>query len=363
MKEYLEEILRDQFVKHYMDVWQQSFKDTIIWAAFQKTGIWPANRNIFTNSDFAPSIDASTTACDVPDSYPVHANDNWPEHQSWSDDDAEPNSDNDEGNNDKDRSRSHQSTPTSTHPVVSASPTTTPSQPHSSNIPTTIPPSWFYSKALKPTRHGRDTEAYIRALESEVAVLCHENEELAAHAILAFDQVRGIKHRLNRKASRSKQRKLNTDSRWLNSEEALAQYAREEAEAEAEAARKQARADEKQAEEKERQEWHKQRDPNEPFVGLLNSQKKADLQDIVNALGLEIEGRVDNLKSNINAYFDKNEEQRTSPHYIGLFPQLAWQARPSPSHAEPSNWPLGSTSTYIAYIPTYNVNTQYPPYQ
>lgn len=103
-------------------------------------------------------------------------------------------------------------------------------------------------------------------------MLRHENEELAAHAVLAFDQVRDLKHRLNRKASNSKRRKLNTNSRWLNSADALAQCEREEAEAEA--ARKQAKADEKQAQEKELQQRREQRDPNEPFVGSLNSRRK-----------------------------------------------------------------------------------------
>jgi hypothetical protein len=86
------------------------------------------------------------------------------------------------------------------------------------------------------------------------------------------------------------------------------------------------RADEKQAEEEERQQEQEWRDPNEPFVGSLNGRKKAELQDIVYALGLEIEGRVEDLKSRINAYFNDNEEQHTSPRYIGLFPQLARQA-------------------------------------
>ena len=84
-------------------------------------------------------------------------------------------------------------------------------------------------------------------------------------------------------------------------------------------------SDEKQAQEKERQQWCEQRDPNEPFVGSLNS-RDSELQDIECARGLEIEGRVEDLKSSINAYLDENKEQRTSHHYIGLFPQLALQA-------------------------------------
>jgi hypothetical protein len=343
MEEHLQEIPRAQFVKHYMEVRQQSFKATTIQAAFRKTGIWPINRNIFSDKDYAPSIDTSTTARDVPDSYPVHANDKWPEHQSWSDDEPEPNSDEDEDTN------SRPSPPSESPPA-------------SSFNPAEIPPSRFYSKAPKPAHRGRDTEAYIHALEGEVAVLRHENEELAAHAVLAFDQVRSLKHRLNGKASNSKRRKLTTNSRWLNSAEALAQCEREEAEAEAEAAHKQLKANEKQAQEKERQRQRERRDPNEPFVGSLNSRKKADLQDIAYALGLEIEGRVEDLKSGINAYFDENKEQRTDPRYIGLFPHFALQARQA-AHAPAASFenPLFTFNGHTLHAePPNSIGSQYP---
>jgi len=78
MEEYLEEIPRDQFVKHYMDVWQNTFKDTTIHAAFQKSRAWPINHDLFQDADFAPSINTSTVAWDLPDSYPVCAKE-WPD--------------------------------------------------------------------------------------------------------------------------------------------------------------------------------------------------------------------------------------------------------------------------------------------
>ena len=111
----------------------------------------------------------------------------------------------------------------------------------------------------------------------------------------------------------------------------MAECARQEAEEKAKSAEKQARDEERQAEEKERQLQREQRGPDEPFVGALNSRKKADLQDIAYALGLNIEGRVEDLKSRINAYFDEHEPLRTTPRYIGLFPQLARQARQMPA--------------------------------
>jgi hypothetical protein len=202
MEEYLEEIPRDQFVKHYMDVRQQSFKGTSIRAAFRKSGIGQSTVISLLIQTFAPSNDTSTTARDVPDSYPVHTNDEWPGRQSWSDDDPMPDSDDDERSGNDENSNANDEvrrtyqpadpTPsaTSTHPVILASS----SPPSSSSNTAAIPPSRFYSKAPKPTRRGQDTEAYFRALKGEIAVLHCQNEELAAHAILAFDQVRNLKH-------------------------------------------------------------------------------------------------------------------------------------------------------------------------
>ena len=104
--------------------------------------------------------------------------------------------------------------------------------------------------------------------------------------------------------------------------------ARQEAEEKAISAEKQARDEERQAEEKERQRQREQRAPDEPCA--LNSRKKADLQDIAYALGLNIEGMVEDLKSRINAYFDEHEPLRTAPRYIGLFPQLERQGNHRP---------------------------------
>ncbi|KAF8630316.1 hypothetical protein AX14_011016 [Amanita brunnescens Koide BX004] len=58
-----------------MEAWAQTFKDTTIRSAFQKSGVWPINHNLFTNTDYAPSINTSSTAHDVPNSYPIRADD------------------------------------------------------------------------------------------------------------------------------------------------------------------------------------------------------------------------------------------------------------------------------------------------
>jgi hypothetical protein len=72
-----------------------------------------------------------------------------------------------------------------------------------------------------------------------------------------------------------------------NSEEGLVECARQEVGERAKS------AENKQELMKDRlneQQWQQeQMDPNEPFVGALNSRKKAELQDVAYALGLNIE--------------------------------------------------------------------------
>jgi hypothetical protein len=64
-------MLREDFVREYMQVCSKTFKPTTIIAAFWKSGCWPVNCDIFTDEDFAPSIPTSTSAHHVPSSFPI----------------------------------------------------------------------------------------------------------------------------------------------------------------------------------------------------------------------------------------------------------------------------------------------------
>jgi hypothetical protein len=180
----------------------------MIWAAFRKTGIWPINHDAFSNADFAPSVHTSNSAHDVPDSYPVYT-DTWPEHQSRSDDDpiSADEDDNEKDGSDEQRREAHQSAASSSLPTHQLTP---PAITGSSCTSTTfdldgpIPPAHFYSKVPKPVCCGCNTEAYVSALKNQVTMLQQENEELVAHATLAYDHVWALKHHLNAKVLGSK---------------------------------------------------------------------------------------------------------------------------------------------------------------
>lgn len=333
VEEYLEDIPRHLFVKHYMEVRGHTFKDTTIRSAFRASGCWPVNCHVFENFDYAPSISTSTVIPDVPASYPIQVD--WPEHQSWSDDEPELNGDGED--EDENIAPSPQTPPTSLPPQQH-----TPSV----SLPSPIPPSRFYSKIPRSIpRRGRDTEAYISALEAEVLALRHENEATGAHAVMAFDQVRSYKRRFNAKSTTSKRRKLNTDARWLNSDKALAEAeAQREVELADEARRQEAR-DKKMEEEHERQREREQRDPNEPFKGALGGRNKAELQDVAFVLGLSVDGKNSDIKARIEAHFDEHENLRSDPRYIALFPSFARQARTYHNNlVQSTNHPLGQSN-------------------
>jgi hypothetical protein len=41
----------EDFVKKYMDVWDSSFKESTIQAAWRESGCWPIDQTVFTDKD------------------------------------------------------------------------------------------------------------------------------------------------------------------------------------------------------------------------------------------------------------------------------------------------------------------------
>ena len=136
---------------------------------------------------------------------------------------------------------------------------------------------------------------------------------------------------------------------------------------EAEKAEKECEAKEQQQKEKparraakdaETQAQRAARDPNKPFSGILTSKNKADLEDIVIALGLPglTNGKKltkKDLINSINAHFDANVDQRTNPRFIGLFTCTRGRKRsaPSPDENEPPTDQPPTTRRRVDAIP------------
>ncbi|KAH9011109.1 hypothetical protein EDB83DRAFT_2322290 [Lactarius deliciosus] len=94
MEETREGIVRQNVVREYMIARRESFKESTILSAWEKSGIRPLNPSIFDKDDYGPSY-ASSINPPLPDSFPVLAtaagNESLPDSP-----DNEPNRDGDE---------------------------------------------------------------------------------------------------------------------------------------------------------------------------------------------------------------------------------------------------------------------------
>ncbi|KAH9064952.1 hypothetical protein EDB87DRAFT_1680123 [Lactarius vividus] len=99
----------------------------------------------------------------------------------------------------------------------------------------------------------------------------------------------------------------------------------------------------------EREEQHRQRDPNEPFTGVLATKTKGDLQDIVQALELAINGQRKDLLARINSHFDENPLLRENPQLEGISYQSCQQ--PAENHL-PQDHPPPTPSASVLAPPT-----------
>ena len=322
-----EDMPREDVVKHYMDVRQQTFKKSTIISAFRKSGCWPINPNIFTDEDYAPSIRASTSAIHVPSSFPGIPTQsvacNNLDLDSGTSNASSRSSDENEQHNENSEAPNGPSSDPSQLAVLPPIPDNV--TPPMSTISTSPIPGHIRSSARLKSHPGRQTpapslqaenaelRAHVAALESRVATA-------EAHAKLAYAEVHDLKRQLNTKTNKSKKRrKLNVDARWLNSDEGLRVAQEQEATRAAEEERRREVREQRTARQAERDEQRRQRDPNAPFTGTLATKAKADLQDIAQALELESDGQRKDILARINTHFDTHPHLCEDTRFEGMF--------------------------------------------
>ena len=322
-----EEMPREQFVKHYMEVRQKTFKESTIINAFRKSGCWPINPDVFTEEDYTPSITTSTTSTHVPSSYPRMATQHEDDQADQASDasDSNPESGDSDSNESSDEHATNPAVhvPQASYPVLPSGSTTTTT---TSFLPTPIPPSVFYAQTrsrskLHPGRVPAPTfQAENAELQARVTVLESRVATAEAHAALAHTEIQALKRQLNAKKDKStKRRKLNVEARWLNSDEGLRIAQEQEASRTAEEQRKKEGRELRAAKQAEREKQRRQRDPNKPFTGSLMTKTKADLQDVAQVLGLTIDGQKKELLARINAYFNEHPLLCEDPRFEGIF--------------------------------------------
>ncbi|KAH9017432.1 hypothetical protein EDB85DRAFT_2155181 [Lactarius pseudohatsudake] len=329
---------REDFVKEYMDVRSKTFKPATIVSAFQKSGCWPVNCDVFTDEDYAPSIPTSTSSFHIPNSFPLSydignhdKSDNKsptyptgnPDSSGSDDESSIASNDNVAGGiDDNELQTISQPLSESTH-TASPQPPLAPHSsflgPNSTPLTSCVPPVHPVPLTIRPKQKclpGRPTTSSNQVqdqldtllqtcgdLSQQIAKLHSENLTLKAHCVLAGTEIQDLK-------------------RWLNSDEGLRLAEEQEALWAAEEQKKHAAREKREAMEAEREEQRRQRDPNAPFTGALTSKTKADLQDIAQVLGLSIGGQKKAIVARINAHFDSYPILRDDPCFEGIFNRL-----------------------------------------
>ena len=348
--EYGDKMPREDFVKEYMAIRAATFKPQTIMSAFKKCGIRPLNSGVFNDEDFAPSITTSTAAIHVPPSFPIpdvpgtlesdfDDNECCPACSHVKDSDRESEL---EDNNSPTYQRHLHTCQLTENAQECPPPMTMPSQ---MNVSSSSQPSVFSLglEEISPAHFYRSTSPHHsqpHTLEKKAVQLEHENKRLhaerdqaLAHGALIYHKFASLKCKTNLKSNRApKKRKLNAKARCLTSVEGLAE-AQEADRLHLEKERKREDAAAKRtAEEAERLKNRLALDPDTPFVGVLSSKNKSQLQDIAFTLHLPIDNKLtkENLISSINNHFDKHPSLKITPRYEQIF--NSWRrAAPLPS--------------------------------
>jgi hypothetical protein len=365
------EMRKEDFVKQYMEVREETFRRSTIVAAFKKSGIWPVNRDVFTAEDYAPSIPYSTEARDMPDLpefdplVPIvppsaatisHArkrarrcdSDSGSDSDSSSDSDSD--SDSESGFDADDGPELPQQPPSSTSmpaaPTSSSASIPTPSpapslHASSSTSPSTRPSRHSTQSPLPPTHFYHDPVLFarIQRLENEV-------HTMRAHVGMVEFQLAEQKRKLNERDGRvSKRRKLNVEARVLTSAEGKRLAAEKDAERARKAQSKADGAQRRKEKENCRDETRRNWDHSAALTGLLSAKNKDDLMDIAWSLNLSEEGTKAQLLERMTKHFDTHPEQRDSAKYSGLFARAPRGRRTAATAAPlPNDTPQPSTS-------------------
>ncbi|CAK5277524.1 unnamed protein product [Mycena citricolor] len=198
-------------------------------------------------------------------------------------------------------------------------------QPHLPTDPIFVPPA----APNPPTTPGSTAMTpaqfyYDPVLIQEILRLESRCRALEAHAALLEDHVIELRQKVNAKENRpTKRPKLNVEARCLTSDEGRKLAAEAEAERMAKEKEKGDRAKVNKEKEDAAQKRREERDPEEPFNGMLQGRSKPELVDVTYDLGLDCAGTKQMLTDRINEHFNVNPLKRKSDKYVGLFERVA----------------------------------------
>ena len=325
----------------------------IIAKAFEKTGLYPVNRAVFTPEDFAPSK-ASSTIAYVPETFPgafppsdpIELSDSETIHDSGSEDDNDPTfTINDEP--DADDSGSNLSG------VEDDLMDANPAHP-TSGLMTAL----MQLESRVPYRTRGATSAQAASGESQMVSLkvssleedrARSHEDLLGELRLVRGQLKGIYQGLGdtvsqlsaanahctsihrelgsvRKQLESARKKRERGSKkikahFVTSRDLCAQFDRDDTERQERAEAAAERQRQREADAAEQDQQVVEDGINRIFVGRLSSYKKGDLRALAIALRLSDKGTNAELMSRIKDHLDQHPGLQSNQRFSGLFPK------------------------------------------
>jgi hypothetical protein len=375
---------REDFISEYMQVRQAAMKPSTIISAFKKSGIWPVDRTVFGDDDYAPSIPYSTEVPNVPSlpEDPLRPNnsnsDLESDSESDSDDDTEPrpaasrDAVHSLGDMDLDLPQTTPTIPPELSHTVASSSTSSQPESHSVSQPTprSLSPSLSAvgntafpapvvgsgrseSQPIIPMQFYHDPVLFDRINRLETQV-----QRLTGHVKMVELELQNEKRKANQRDGRaSKRRKLNVEARVLTSAEGKRLAAEKDAERAAKMQKRKEAETLRKEKEAEREELRRIRGPDAPFIGSLSSKSKPELREIAAALGLSEDGTKDALTQRITACFDLDPLLRDRPRFTGLFHRAT---RRRPQATNENAHPMASIPSVPVPKSPHNVSMRNP---
>ena len=190
----------------------------------------------------------------------------------------------------------------------------------------------------EPLTVTADPNEVIRHLTRELRHVESERDSARVHAVFADRQAQAAiyQYHLNKKQAKLNQtsRRIHTKSCVVTNDLGLEEVAEDfekQQEKKRKAAEKQARKAAKQKEDLVRRAVQ---GSTRVFTGSLSSKNKTELEDVGDALGLDISGTKAVLVTRITKHFNEHPRFKEDPRYSGLFERSRGRKRPAPVDSE-----------------------------
>ncbi|KIJ35150.1 hypothetical protein M422DRAFT_139398, partial [Sphaerobolus stellatus SS14] len=341
-----QEITRETVIPEYMKVRAKSITEASVHNAFKKSGLWPVDRNVFTDGDFAPSLQFLDSGSQpvAPSSYPAYVPSSPNSAQST---ERGTNSDSDMHSSEYVNEDGSHSDNTVIHIMEDDDfddiQDYEPSSPLGSPLPTKRT-RWtrsFDQKSVAPATNGsmgvspskltkieylevqlqRTTALYMQEKLRRQAVEA-QLKATEAHCSIQSSRIQDLQQRVNQATKPRRRRGALTtkNAEVLSRPEAKETFEQQCAQKEAEEQEAKAKQKQKQAEARACEIERARKATTEVYKAPLHCYKrKEELKDIAYVFGLEITGKNDELKKRIQEHMASHPDLKKNRRFEGLF--------------------------------------------